>query len=102
MYRKNNRHSDVLPSGFSVKTDKETLKYSLNSEKLEYNSLGKQIRLANDNKDVLGVAITPEFDSDDCNDIDVNVVSKLDAFDLYEEFGSKPDSSPIPQASQSE
>lgn len=102
MYEKFKRHSDVLPSGFSVKTNKDTLSYALNTEKLEYNSLGNQIRLANDNKDVLGVAISPEFDSDDCNDIDVNVVSKMDAFDLYEQFGSKPDPSPIPPASQSE
>lgn len=96
IYAKFNRHSDVLPSGFSVSTQKENLIHPLNSEKLEYNSLGSQIRLAQENKDVLGVAIAPEYDSEDSNDIDVNVVSKLDAYDLYEQFGQKPDDAPLP------
>lgn len=89
MYKKFNRHSDVLPSGFSVSSPKSDYHNPLNKENLEYNSLGSRIRRSHAGIDVLGVQVVPEFDDKDVDDIDARTVSKMDAFDVAEILGSK-------------
>lgn len=84
MYSKFNRHADSLPRGFVVNSSSDDLKYCLNNDKSDYESLGQKIRVSQDNGDVLGIKIQPEFDTDDSEDIDVNTVAKLDAYDVYE------------------
>jgi hypothetical protein len=88
MYKKFNRHSDVLPSGFSINSPKSSFHNPLNKENLEYTSLGSRIRRSQAGMDVLGVQVVPEFDDKSSEDIDVRTVCKMDAFDQAEMYGS--------------
>lgn len=94
--RNKNIHSDVLPSGLVVVDSKDSKIYSLNKDKIEFQSLGTKIRISQDNGDVLGISIRPEFDDLDSDDIHVSTVSNVDAFDVAEMFGTlETESTPI-------
>lgn len=69
---------------------------------MDFESLGTKIRLSRENGDVLGIKIQPEFDTDDCDDIDVNTVAKLDAFDVYEMGANFEPETPLPKSSETE
>lgn len=97
MYRKFNRHSDALPSGFVFGSSSFTsFRNPLNPDEMEYQSLGTKIRVSQENGDVLGIEISPQFDPDDTDDVDVNTVSNVDAFDIYEMSGDFEADNPIP------
>ena len=97
MYKRFNRHSDILPNAINVQKSIDDFKFPLNPDKISYESLGDKIRISRENGDVLGVTIAPEFDTEDVNDIDVNTAHKLDAFDIYEMSGDKPNTdNPLP------